>query len=132
MAAAGQSGVIKTFSETDINVSVISVARAEFIINQVVPQNSRAQNINALKNVAALARANHNVLPVDEIVARVWSALLPMNLDYQSSTAITPLDDDQRLVVATAIAYNLTLIESPQPYHATLLMAPYSLTTLAP
>ena len=54
------------------------------------------------------------VIDVDQSIVDVWAALRGLGLDYDDGEAV---GDDELLVVATAIARDLTLVTRPEAYH---------------
>jgi hypothetical protein len=68
-----------------------------------------------------MAEDSNHLLGMDRVTAVEWAALLAMTLIVEDPIdGPADLDDDSRAVVATALQYNLTLLEEPQPYHGTL------------
>jgi hypothetical protein len=108
-------------SRSAAHVSVISFGRALHEIARLAPSGARASYLQNLETLTAMVRDQGHLLVVDDRIGRTWAQLLVMDLKVtQPDGGSADLDDDNRIVVATAIQRNLTLVESPQPYQATL------------
>ena len=123
-AAAGMSGRLATVEAADIHLSVISAARAKSEISQSKGASVYLRN---LRRLVSLVKSHGHLIPVDETVADRWAELLYTDLQVTENGLNVALDDDNRLVVATALVFNLVLLEAPQPYHETLSLSALAL-----
>jgi hypothetical protein len=121
-AAAGRrTPALSSIPDDAVHLSVISAARARHEILLLAPSPDRSTYEQNLRELVAMVSSEGHVLPVDAAIAECWATLLPMSLPViEPDGSSAELDDDNRLVVATAIVRNLTLLEAPQPYHAAL------------
>ncbi|WP_187830037.1 PIN domain-containing protein [Siccirubricoccus phaeus] len=104
-----------------IHLSVISFGRALHEVTQLAPSGDRSCYLQNLETLTAMVRDQGHLLAVDDRIGRTWAHLLSMDLKMtQPSGETVDLDDDNRIVVATALQRNLTLVEPAQPYQATL------------
>ncbi len=91
-----------------INISVISVAQAEIAINELPPSDpNRAPLTVNLEYVTAIAESEDRLRDVDRTAAGRWAAITPLDLRRKAGSA---LGTDTRMVVATALARDLTLV----------------------
>lgn len=94
--------------QQNINISVISVAQAEIAINELPPGDpNRAPLTTNLEFVTAIAESEDRLRNVDRTAAGRWAAIAPLNLARKAGGA---LGTDTRMVVATALARDLTLV----------------------
>ena len=112
-------------SSSNINISLISIGLAQEAIGSAESELVRSQFGEALSRTIRVFPKNC-ILPVDEPVIVPWTKLLsvsPTLVRYSNrddTTEVEELSDAELLVVATALAYKLTLVEPQQPYHKVL------------
>lgn len=91
-----------------INISVISVAQAEIAINQLSSSDPNRQPLSTnLENVKGLAATENRLRVVDSAAAGHWAVIAPLVLRRSDGTI---LGIDTRMVVATALALDFTLV----------------------
>lgn len=115
----------------EISVSAISVGLIIEVINGLPPGDPARTGLSAaLNQLLGTTHAAGTLLPFDHRAARRWAELLPLALARIGTARATVLSSEERMVVATAIEFNLILVDREQPYQATL--APLNLVTLDP
>ena len=91
-----------------INISVISVAQAEIAINELAPDDpNRAPLTTNFEFVRAIAQSEDRLRDVDGAAAGRWATIAPLDLRRKAGSE---LGTDTRMVVATALAHDLTLV----------------------
>ena len=91
-----------------INISVISVAQAELAISEL-PRGDANRNpltVN-LEWVTSIAESEDRLRDFDHAAARRWAVIAPLTLTRKAGK---PLGSDTRMVVATALARDFTLV----------------------
>jgi len=73
-----------------------------------------------LKQLVATANRHGTVYPFDQEAAELFGKILNRTLPYWHEGTEIPLPNLLRMIVATALARNLTLVEHEQPYHELL------------
>ena len=117
---------------TEVRVSVVSFGLAQAAIDALDDAALRARFHHALDQTRR-SLPRHARLTVDEDTMPPWATLMavPAALtrygDRINRRAEVELGDAELLVVATALARDLTLVEPSQPYHEVL--ASYGLET---
>lgn len=101
-----------------INYSVISIAQAEIAINALKPDNPNRQPLSInLENVKRKAGTNHGLRVVDSAAAGRWAVIAPLTLSRSNGKTLGP---DTRMVVATAMALDFTLVAKQDTWTDTL------------
>lgn len=97
----------------ELFISVISIGVvADSIEDQPSPDRG---NWRRLLSEARRQFADHGcIIDVDQAVAEAWAGLRGIRLNYDDGE---PVGDDMLLVVATAIARDLTLVTERQAFH---------------
>ena len=107
-----------TIPQRHINISVVSLAHATISINDLPPDDAnRAPLTKNLEWVTALAEGEDRLRIVDQSVAGRWAKIAPLSL-RRSTGAV--LGSDTRMVVATALAHDLTLVVAKDTWTDTL------------
>lgn len=101
----------------EIHVSTISLAQALAAIEQTEPPERDAHR-EALRGYLGMVRSFANLVAFEEQAAMRWCALKPraFRMTTPSGKEVW-MSDATLMVVATAIALNLTLVEPAQAYH---------------
>ncbi len=91
-----------------VNISVISVAQAQIAISELRPDDSNRTPLTInLDFVTASAESEDRLRDIDRPAAGRWATIAPLDLRRRAGGA---LGTDTRLVVATALAHDLTLV----------------------
>ncbi|GAB7552248.1 hypothetical protein NRB_17500 [Novosphingobium sp. 11B] len=118
----GEQRIMAWHSATPANqveLSAVSIGQVLDLLAGIAHGGRRQAFENALNSFVALVNNYGNVVAFDEACARQWPDLLGVPLPHVTSTGVqSDLSAASRMVVATALARNATLIEDPQPYHA--------------
>ena len=104
-----------------IEISAVSVGQALATIQQNSNGAVRNSFERQLEKLVTTVRSTQGVIPFDEDAARIWADLEARSLEYRMpDDSVTELSLASRMVVATALLHEATLVESPQPYHAAI------------
>lgn len=102
----------------EVQVSAVSIGQALTLIQRIEDTDRCLRFDNTLNSFVAIITTFRNVIGFDEVCARQWARLQEMDLPYVAPTGVeSALSVASRMVVATALALNSTLVEPLQPYH---------------
>lgn len=107
-----------------VGVSVISLGVVATEVERTAIAAGRAELDSNLRTTQAIARRLNRIEGFGEAEAAVWATIMDMDLQIDVQGARTGLGDPSRMVVATALARGLTLVERAQPYHGVLTSLP--------
>jgi hypothetical protein len=98
-------------------VSSVSIGQAYIEIAKVDDIAYRRQLESDFEKMLLTFQAYQGIVPFEGNAPKVWATLTSMTLMYDQLKELSP---ESRMVVATALTRNATLIENPRPYHAQL------------
>lgn len=100
-----------------VEISTVSLGQVLRIIQaETDPLERKSLELEFEKLLSAF-RIYQGIIPLDESSAKIWANLLSMKLMHDSSKE---LSSESRMIVATALARNATLMDEKRPYHADL------------
>lgn len=108
---------VDAFPAREIHLSAVSIAQAQFAIENAAVAD-RQGHLDAMRGYVGMVRSFDNLVPFDERSAAFWVNLRGRNLvTTRPDGAQIRLSEVTTMVVASALALNLTLVDYPQPFH---------------
>ncbi len=113
-----------TVFDEQVYISPISLGEIKDALNRLNTNDpSRTYWFRAIIEGEQFFQHRGNIIPVTIEVTDRWVEIRP--LEYEGCSDITQkierIGEDRKLVLATAMAYNMVLVESRQPYHDDLI-----------
>lgn len=108
-----------TIPLSSVEVSPVSLGQATVTIRRIANAGRKQSFENALAGFISAINISAGIIPFDEAAAKAWATLTEMDLPYnERSGTVTQLGPPSRMVVASALSRDASLVEEPQPYHA--------------
>lgn len=110
--------------ENQVYISTLSIGEIKAAwCNLGTTDTSRLFWGNAIKAGEKFFKHLGNILPITNDVTEYWVELRPLKMMGLPEGASEPVEvgEDRKLVLATAMAYNMVLVEKEQPYHDELI-----------
>jgi predicted nucleic acid-binding protein len=105
-----------------VEISAVSIGQALDTITRDITDPAQRKNFEReLGNIVTAAQIHQRVIPFTDETARIWADLLGRKLPCTTPGGGTDdLSAASRMVVATALQRGASLVDKPQPYHATI------------
>jgi predicted nucleic acid-binding protein len=100
-----------------VEVSSVSIGQAYIEIAKVGDVAFRKQLEGDFEKILLTLQAYQGIVPFEGNAPKVWATLASMTLMHDQTRELSP---ESRMVVATALTRNATLVDKPRPYHAQL------------
>lgn len=100
-----------------VEISSVSIGQVLRQIQAVNAVAARRELDSAFEKLLMVFHTYQGVIPFDEAASKTWATLSSMTLMHDSSVE---LSSESRMVVATALVRNATLVDADRPYHAVL------------
>ncbi|HEV3423900.1 MAG TPA: hypothetical protein VG105_08990 [Paraburkholderia sp.] len=113
----------QTIPVSDCCLSVISVATTRDVIDRAPLSSPDRLRLNLAfrSRLATFTNGGAHILPFDRLEADLWQAWRShVPLDISRNGALHPANQDTRMVIATAFAHGLELVEPAEAYHSEL------------
>jgi hypothetical protein len=106
----------------DLRLSLIGVSMARAWVNALEPAPRMTWSRSLEHRINEIMRESMRPLPLDERVMSAWADIRAAKLeqavtDEHGATALEGIGQDQRLEIATAIAYGLILVDPWATFH---------------
>jgi hypothetical protein len=106
----------------DLRLSLIGVSMARAWVNALEPARRMTWSRSLEHRINEIMRESMRPLPLDERVMSAWADIRSAKLeqevtDEHGATVLEDIGQDQRLEIATAIAYGLTLVDPWAAFH---------------
>jgi hypothetical protein len=116
------TGWVQGIPSLDVGISVLSFGRVKQVSETLPNEDPRKGNLdNAITAAAGIMRNTGRIESFDYPACLIWIKLLNIELNkYSNGNTVISLDDEDRMIIATAIDRALVYVEHAQPYHSIL------------